>query len=179
MGTTHMVCAGHNLAAAAGYRILEQGGNAVDAGVAAGIAINVTLPENTNFGMTDAFVIFLANTVRYLKSAGRGRVTFDYTTPLQAGPIRERTALLTAPCDLRPNEMAPAWPGVYRDASGRLEAVNVLGLKATKAALAPEDAVARAPLPEPRGVDRGVELWPMLAAAAVLLWLTGWAARLR
>ena len=40
MGTTHMVCAGHNLAAAAGYRILEEGGNAIDAGVAAGIAIN-------------------------------------------------------------------------------------------------------------------------------------------
>ena len=31
MGTTHMVCAGHNLAAAAGYRILEEGGNAIDA----------------------------------------------------------------------------------------------------------------------------------------------------
>ena len=29
MGTTHMVAAGHYLAAEAGYRILEQGGNAV------------------------------------------------------------------------------------------------------------------------------------------------------
>ena len=38
MGTTHMVSAGHYLAASAGYRILEDGGNAIDAGVAAGIA---------------------------------------------------------------------------------------------------------------------------------------------
>ena len=43
MGATHMVSSGHYLAAAAGYRILEQGGNAIDAGVASGIAINVTL----------------------------------------------------------------------------------------------------------------------------------------
>ena len=34
MGATHVVSAGHYLAAAAGYRILEEGGNAIDAGVA-------------------------------------------------------------------------------------------------------------------------------------------------
>ena len=31
-GSTHMVTAGHYLATASGYRILEQGGNATDAG---------------------------------------------------------------------------------------------------------------------------------------------------
>ena len=49
-GTSHMVSTGHYLATAAGYRILEQGGNATDAGVAAGIAINVVLPQFTSFG---------------------------------------------------------------------------------------------------------------------------------
>ena len=49
-GTTHMVATGHYLATAAAYRILEQGGNATDAGVAAGIALNVTLPQYTSFG---------------------------------------------------------------------------------------------------------------------------------
>ena len=57
-----MVCAGHNLATAAGYRILEEGGNAIDAGVAAGIAINVVLPENTNFGGVAPIMVYLAET---------------------------------------------------------------------------------------------------------------------
>ena len=37
MGTKHVIAAGHYLAAHAGFEILEAGGNAVDAGVAAGI----------------------------------------------------------------------------------------------------------------------------------------------
>ena len=41
MGTRHMVAACHYLAAEAGFRILESGGNAIDAGVAAGIALGV------------------------------------------------------------------------------------------------------------------------------------------
>ena len=39
MGTRHVISAGHYLAAHAGFQILEAGGNAIDAGVAAGIAI--------------------------------------------------------------------------------------------------------------------------------------------
>ena len=35
-GTRHAVSAGHYLAAAAGFSILEAGGNAIDAGCAAG-----------------------------------------------------------------------------------------------------------------------------------------------
>ncbi len=73
MGTTHMVCAGHYLAAAAGYRILEQGGNAVDAGVAAGIAINVTIPENTNFGGVAPIMIYLAESDSIVTISGLGR----------------------------------------------------------------------------------------------------------
>ncbi|HIC35318.1 MAG TPA: hypothetical protein EYO78_10955, partial [Gammaproteobacteria bacterium] len=73
MGTTHMVCAGHNLAAAAGYRILEEGGNAIDAGVAAGIAINVVLPENTNFGGVAPIMVYLAETNSIVTISGLGR----------------------------------------------------------------------------------------------------------
>ena len=56
-GATHMISTGHYLATAAGYRILEQGGNAIDAGVAAGIVINVTLPQYTSFGGVAPIII--------------------------------------------------------------------------------------------------------------------------
>ena len=73
MGITHMVCAGHNLAAAAGYRILEEGGNAVDAGVATGIAINVVIPENTNFAGVAPIIIYLAESDSVVTISGLGR----------------------------------------------------------------------------------------------------------
>ena len=47
-GTRHMVVAGHYLAAHAGFHILEAGGNAVDAGVAAGIALGVLQSDLVN-----------------------------------------------------------------------------------------------------------------------------------
>src|ERR1700689_3496244 len=45
----HMIGAGNPLEVEAGYRILEQGGNAVDAGVAAVLAATVT--EQDHFGL--------------------------------------------------------------------------------------------------------------------------------
>jgi gamma-glutamyltranspeptidase/glutathione hydrolase len=44
-GTRHAVSAGHYLAAAAGFAILEAGGNATDAGCAAGLALGVLHPD--------------------------------------------------------------------------------------------------------------------------------------
>src|SRR5258705_3454715 len=41
LGTRHMAVAGHYGAAHAAFAVLEAGGNAVDAGVAAGIALGV------------------------------------------------------------------------------------------------------------------------------------------
>ena len=44
MGTRHVVAAGHYLAAHAAFEILEAGGNAIDAGVAAGLtALGLTI----------------------------------------------------------------------------------------------------------------------------------------
>ena len=73
MGTTHMVSAGHYLATAAGYRILEEGGNAIDAGVASGITINVTLPNATNFGGVAPIMIYHAATDSVITISGLGR----------------------------------------------------------------------------------------------------------
>ena len=72
-GVTHMVSAGHYLAAAAGYRILEDGGNAVDAGVASGIAINVTLPHMTSFAGVAPIILHMAESGETVTISGLGR----------------------------------------------------------------------------------------------------------
>src|SRR5947209_20513813 len=49
-GTLGMVAAGHYLASAIGLRLLEQGGNAVDAGIAEGLALAVLEPQSNVIG---------------------------------------------------------------------------------------------------------------------------------
>lgn len=48
-GRRHAVSSGHYLASAAGFSILEAGGNAIDAGCAAGIALAVLCADEVNF----------------------------------------------------------------------------------------------------------------------------------
>ena len=48
-GTRYMVSAGHFLATQAGFDILEAGGNAVDAGVAAGMALGIVHSDMVQF----------------------------------------------------------------------------------------------------------------------------------
>ncbi len=50
LGKKHMVAAGHYATAMAGYRMLEQGGNALDAGVAATFASTVVEPHRAGIG---------------------------------------------------------------------------------------------------------------------------------
>ena len=60
-GTRHAISAGHYLAASAGFSVLEAGGNAVDAGVAAGIALGVLQPDLVNFAGVAPIIIRLAD----------------------------------------------------------------------------------------------------------------------
>lgn len=61
MGRQQAVVAGHYLAALAGMRILDRGGNAVDAGVAAGLCLNVLQPDMTNLGGVAPIMVRLAS----------------------------------------------------------------------------------------------------------------------
>ena len=73
IGTRHMVSSGHYLASVAGFRILEEGGNAIDAGVASGIALNVTLPHLTSFGGVAPIILYRADREEVATVSGLGR----------------------------------------------------------------------------------------------------------
>ena len=71
-GTRHMISAGHYLAANAGFQILEAGGNAIDAGVAAGITLGVVQSDFVNFAGVAPILIYLAEERKVVSIAGLG-----------------------------------------------------------------------------------------------------------
>src|SRR6476620_5680177 len=81
-GTLGMVAAGHYLAAAIGLRLLEQGGNAVDAGVAAGFALAVLKPQSVGIGGEAPILIHMARTGKTQVVNGQGwaprKATIDW-----------------------------------------------------------------------------------------------------
>ncbi|MBL7118505.1 gamma-glutamyltransferase family protein [Candidatus Bathyarchaeota archaeon] len=72
MGTKAMVSSGHPQATLAGIEILRRGGNAIDAGVAMGLCINVTQPEMTNIGGVAPIIIYLEEADRTITISGVG-----------------------------------------------------------------------------------------------------------
>jgi hypothetical protein len=162
--------------------------------------------DNTNFGVSEAFVVLLANAARLLAPPGATAAAYEYAAPIQA-PRLAGWKRISQSADSLP-EQVKAYaagplpePGVYLDQAGRVRAISLVGLRAAPApaaaptvsppsAIAPKpgsepapadplQAVAAAPLPQPRVVGTQLELWPLLAAAAMALWLAGWAMRMR
>jgi len=72
-GRRHAISAGHHLAALAGQRILDRGGNAIDAGVAAGICIGILLPDLVNIGGVAPIILHHAATGETVTISGLGR----------------------------------------------------------------------------------------------------------
>ena len=66
------VSSGHGLATQAGYDILELGGNAVDAGVAAGIALAVLHTDLCNFAGVAPIILRMADTGKITTIDGLG-----------------------------------------------------------------------------------------------------------
>ena len=71
-GSRHMISAGHYSAAHAGFQILEAGGNAIDAGVAAGIALGVLQTDRVNFAGVAPTMIYLAKERKIVNIDGLG-----------------------------------------------------------------------------------------------------------
>ena len=72
LGTDVMVSSGHSQATLAGIQILKQGGNAIDAGVAMGLCINVMQPDLTNLGGVAPIMIYLSREDKVYTISGLG-----------------------------------------------------------------------------------------------------------
>jgi gamma-glutamyltranspeptidase / glutathione hydrolase len=82
----YAVSSGHYLATAAGQRVFEQGGNAIDAGVAAGVALNVLLPEWTGIGGVAPMLVLDGRDGSVASICGLGR----WPRATDVGALRER-----------------------------------------------------------------------------------------
>ena len=71
-GARFMISAGHYLATEAGWAVLQAGGNAIDAGVAAGIALGVLHSDQVQFSGVAPMVIYLAERDEVVTIAGLG-----------------------------------------------------------------------------------------------------------
>jgi gamma-glutamyltranspeptidase/glutathione hydrolase len=72
IGTRHMAASANHLAAQAALAILDSGGNAVDAGVAGGIALGVLQCEYVHFAGVAPMVIYMADTGVPMTVSGLG-----------------------------------------------------------------------------------------------------------
>lgn len=155
----HVVAAGHYLASQAGMRILQQGGNAIDAGVAAGICINVTQPDLTNLGGVAPIILYLARTQEVVSISGLGRwpraARLEYFRDELNGsiPLGVQNAITPSACD--------AW----------LTALSRYGTLSLAAVLQPALELATEGFPVSRlfchmlaGVHANLVQWPSSAA---------------
>lgn len=104
LGTRHMAVAGHYSAAHAAFAILEGGGNAVDAGVAAGIALGVLQSDLVNVAGVAPIIIYRAGTREVHTISGLGTwpqaMTPDFFQKKHGGAIPHgvlRTVVPAAP----------------------------------------------------------------------------------
>ena len=72
MGSRHAVATGHYLASLAAMRVLDAGGNAVDAGVTAAMALAVVQPDIVSFAGVAPTLAYLAKEDRVISLAGLG-----------------------------------------------------------------------------------------------------------
>ncbi len=71
-GTRHVVSTGHNFASQAAFQILEDGGNAIDAGVCAGIALGILQSDLVSIGGVAPIIVYVAETQEIVTLSGLG-----------------------------------------------------------------------------------------------------------
>ena len=122
-----------------------------------------------------AFVIFMANTMRWLAPGGRGRAVYEFVSPVVAGPRGDWKRIGE---DQPGRQQLLPWPGIYRRGAGGLEAISVTGLKSGRPRAGVAQAIADAPLPRRQVAGPDKEFWAALVVIAAAFWLAGWALRM-
>ena len=104
MGRRWMVAAGHPLAAQAAARVLDAGGNAIDAGCAAGFMLGVVHPDMVSFAGVAPILVHLGRTGETFEVSGVGpypkRATAEFFRERCGGQIPAgllRTVVPAAP----------------------------------------------------------------------------------
>src|SRR5207302_4913531 len=101
IGTRWAVAAGHTLASEAGARVLAAGGNAVDAGVAAGMTLGVVHCDMVSVAGVAPILVHHASTRQTWQVAGVGpyprRSTVAYFTEKHGGQIAPGLARTVVP----------------------------------------------------------------------------------
>lgn len=72
VGRNHAASAGHYLATLAAMRVLDRGGNAVDAGVTASMALSVLQPDMVSFACVAPTLIYMRELDKVISLAGLG-----------------------------------------------------------------------------------------------------------
>jgi gamma-glutamyltranspeptidase/glutathione hydrolase len=113
VGTRYAVSAGHHLAAEAAARVLDRSGNAIDAGVAAGLVLEVVQPDMCNFGGVAPILVRPAGGDEVWSVAGLG--TWGREATLEAVLERYGGELPLGPG----NAVVPAAPAAWLTALER------------------------------------------------------------
>ncbi|MFN2375657.1 MAG: gamma-glutamyltransferase, partial [Candidatus Binatia bacterium] len=127
------VAAEHRLASAAGVEILQRGGNAVDAAVAAALATGVVNPSSSGLGGGGFVVIWNASkqraaTIDFRESAPRSAFEAMYVAPggqLDAKASKTGPLAVGVPGELRGLEMALRRHGRLRFADVAAPAIRI------------------------------------------------------
>ncbi|MFO0879327.1 MAG: gamma-glutamyltransferase family protein [Gemmataceae bacterium] len=72
LGRRGLIAAGHYLAARAGQRMFDRGGNAIDAAVAAGFALNLLMPHVNGLGGEVPILVYSAAEKKVFSISGQG-----------------------------------------------------------------------------------------------------------
>ena len=133
-GEAGMVVSQEALASAVGARILERGGNAVDAAVATGFALAVTLPQAGNLGGGGFMLVHLAQ--------GDKTIAIDYREMAPAAAHRDLFVDANGKVDTELARFSHRSAGVPGTVAGLIHALDRYGTLPLAEVLAPAIALA-------------------------------------